>query len=92
MLLLLGALQADVFEQAIVVLRDLPQRRVRRRNNGNDLRQRGKGHFGTTMHAWHGNAPEPTVGECIDDVGGYFAGSITLRSLFAKQGCYLVGD
>lgn len=91
--LLLGrALQADVFKQAVMVLRDLPQRGVGGGDDGDHLGQCGERHLRTAMCPWHGNAPQPTVGECVDDVCRHFPASIALCGAVTQQGGDLVGD
>src|SRR5471030_9553 len=59
MRLLLGrALQANVFQQAIVVLRDLPEGWIRGRNDRDHLRQYRVGHLRTAEFPRHADAPQ----------------------------------
>ncbi|MDT4854073.1 hypothetical protein FQZ97_883600 [compost metagenome] len=64
-LLLFAALQADVLQQAVVVLRNLPEGRVGGRDDGDHFGQRGVAHFSAAKHLGHGDAPEATVGKYV---------------------------
>ncbi|MNP11201.1 hypothetical protein D3C76_1033760 [compost metagenome] len=91
-LLLRAALQADVFQQAVVVLRNLPKRRVGSGDDGDHPGECGERYLGATIGPWHGDAPQPAVGKCVDDVGGYFAVAVAFGGALAQQPGDLMSD
>ena len=81
-LLFFCALQTNVFEQAVMVLRDLPEGSIGRRNNGNHLGQRGERHLSTAVLLGHGNTPQAAVGEYVHHLSRYFALAVALGITF----------
>ncbi|MNQ94128.1 hypothetical protein D3C85_1096290 [compost metagenome] len=91
-LLFLGALQADVLQQAVVVLRNLPKRRIGRRDDGDHLGQGGEGHLSATVLARHRDTPQSAVGERVDHVRRHLAVAVALGGAFTQQRCDAMGD
>ncbi|MNG05470.1 hypothetical protein D3C84_886630 [compost metagenome] len=84
-----------------MVLRDLPQGRIGRRDDRNDLRQHRVGHLRATKFLWHADAPQATVGIQVDDLGGHLARTVALGVLLQQdrsdalghaQGFGFIGD
>ena len=76
-LLQIRALQADIFEQAVMVLRDLPERGIGGGNNRDHFGQRGVRHLRPAVLGGHGNTPQAAVGEHIQHLGGHLAQLVT---------------
>ena len=61
-----------------MVLRDLPQRRIRRGDNSDDRRQRGRRHLRTAIFTRYGDAPQPTVGKSVYHLWRHDAAEIAI--------------
>ena len=77
--LFITALQANIFQQAVMVLRDLSQRRIRRGDNRNDRRQRGSRHLRAAIFTQNGDAPQPTVGKGVHYLWRHNAAEVAFR-------------
>ncbi len=86
------ALQADVFQQAVMILRDLAEGRIGRRNDRDHFGQHRIGHLRTAELARHADAPQAAVGIQVHHFGRHLAGAITLRILFQQMGGDTVRD
>ena len=74
--MLCAALQADVLEQAVMVLRNLSERRIGGGDDGNHLSQGGGGDLGAAPLARHRDAQQAAVGEGIDNLWRYRAATV----------------
>ena len=91
-LLRFAALQTNILQQAVVVLRDLPQRRVGGGNNRNHLSQRRGRNLGAAPLPRDGNPPQAAVGVGIDNLRRHAAAAIALRRVGLQYRRDLMGD
>ena len=91
-LLLFASLETDILEKTVMVLGNLPQRRVSGGNNRYHLGQRGGGYLGSAPLSRDGDTPQAAVGIGVDNFRRYDAAAIALCSVGLQHRGNLMGD
>ena len=91
-LLLFAALQTDILQKTVMVLGNLPQRRVGGGNNRYHLGQRGGGYLGSAPLPRDGDTPQAAIGVGIDNLRRHAAAAIALRRAGLQYRRDFMGD